>query len=63
MGLMTHTPSVGSVKRSRSQIESFRPAISSMSMLPVLPLLVAATCNACQHLTISVSSLYPWSHR
>ncbi len=47
MGLITHTPSVGSVKRSRSQIESFRPAMSSMSMLPVLPLLVAATCKLC----------------
>ena len=38
---MTHTPSVGKVKRNRSQMESFRPASSSMS---TLPLLLTATC-------------------
>ena len=39
---MTHTPSVGKVKRNRSQIDSFRPASSSMS---TLPLLLTATCE------------------
>lgn len=55
---MTHTPSVGRVKRNRSQIESFRPASSSMS---TLPLLLTATCET-MIATQGQDAQYHWLH-
>ena len=52
---MTQTPNVGRVKRSRSHIDSFLPASSSMSMLPVLLLLLTATCKLMRQISRGLS--------